>query len=371
MNDKTYHTFESALIDLVRVGASGNGAGVRQLANRLLRSLPEDMPGRERFRKRLGEAMVGDPGRPTFRAVAAPPAPTGRSLVHWSNPHLGDLPRLFLNPDTQSDVDQLLAQWSEQAKLAEAGLTAANTLLVSGPPGVGKTLLAHHLAAHLGLPLATMNIAEVISSLLGGTGKNLRDAMQAALEVEGVLLVDEFDAVGKRRDDSSDIGELKRIVNVMLLELDHWPADRLLIAATNHAHLLDAAATRRFEMLIEIELLAKSSRLALLQHLLDGRGCTSWASVLVADATAERSPAEIERLVRAARRDALTEGLSLDRALITRAMQIRPEGFDQDLAINELSTRWKLSNRQIAKIFGITHPTVATAIRRFNERSSR
>ena len=182
--------------------------------------------------------------------------------------------------------------------------------------------------------------------------------------------MDEFDAVGKRRDDHSDIGELKRIVNVMLLELDNWPTSRLLIAATNHAHLLDTAATRRFEMIIDIGLPSSDSRLALLQRLLAGTDCALWARALVADATSGRSPSEIELLVRTARREALTEGLSLDRALVTRAMQIRSGGFDRDLAINELSTRWNISNREIAKIFGVTHPTVATAIRRFTERSS-
>ena len=371
MSESTYHLLESALVDLVRVGSGGNGAGVRQLTNRLLRALPKDSPETEELRTRLTEAMVGGSGRPSFRSVTAPTVEANEALVHWSTPNSEALPRLYLGSRTQGEVGQLLLQWSDAAKLETAGLSAANTVLLSGPPGVGKTLLAHHIAAELGLPLATVNLAEVITSLLGGTGKNLRDAMQAALDNECVLLMDEFDAVAKRRDDSSDIGELKRIVNVMLLELDQWPTDRLLIAATNHAHLLDAAVTRRFEMAIEVELLSGDVRFEFIADLLAGHDCERWALELVAEATAEMSPAEIEGLIRSARRESLTSDVPLERALVSRSMRRPGRNFDRDLAMSELSIRWNLSNRQIGRIFGVSHPTVGTAIKRVEERGAK
>jgi len=371
MSEATYHLLESALVDLVRVGSGGNGAGVRQLTNRLLRSLPKDAPETEELRTRLTEAMVGGSGRPSFRSVTAPMVEANEALVHWSTPNSEVLPPLYLGSRTQSEFAQLLLQWSDAAKRETAGLSAANTVLLSGPPGVGKTLLAHHIAAELGLPLATVNLAEVITSLLGGTGKNLRDAMQAALDNECVLLMDEFDAVAKRRDDTSDIGELKRIVNVMLLELDQWPADRLLIAATNHAHLLDAAVIRRFEMAIEIELLSGDVRFEFIEDLLGGHDCERWALELVSEATAEMSPAEIEGLIRSARRESLTSDLPLERALVSRSMRRPGSNFDRDLAMSELSSRWNLSNRQIGRIFGVSHPTVGTAIKRVEERGAK
>jgi SpoVK/Ycf46/Vps4 family AAA+-type ATPase len=89
-----------------------------------------------------------------------------------------------------------------------------------------------------------------MSSFLGRTGNNVRAVLDYAKRQSCVLLLDELDAIAKRRDDATEIGELKRLVTVLLQEIDEWPADGLLLAATNHPELLDPAVWRRFDSIV-------------------------------------------------------------------------------------------------------------------------
>jgi SpoVK/Ycf46/Vps4 family AAA+-type ATPase len=164
-------------------------------------------------------------------------------------------PVIILNsPIVEAEVrfllDQLVEEHKSSDRLLEAGLAPTRTSLFVGEPGVGKTLAARWIASQLDLPLLTLDLSAVMSSFLGKTGVNLRRVLEYARSIPCVLLVDELDAVAKRRDDSSDIGELKRLVTVLLQEIDSWPEGSLLIAATNHSELLDPAVWRRFESVI-------------------------------------------------------------------------------------------------------------------------
>ena len=116
----------------------------------------------------------------------------------------------------------------------------------------------------------SIDLATVVSSFLGNSGRNIRASFEYAKSGPCVLLLDEFDTVAKRRDDDTDIGELKRIVNVVLLELDRWPDTSLLVAATNHPQLLDPAVGRRFDRRIEFELPGQLQRRRILDHLVAG-----------------------------------------------------------------------------------------------------
>src|SRR5690606_32775240 len=100
-------------------------------------------------------------------------------------------------------------------------------------------------------PLLILDLASVMSSYLGRTGTNLRHVLDYAKSLDCVLLLDELDAIAKRRDDRGEIGELKRLVTVLLQQIDDWPPKSLLIAATNHADLLDPALWRRFDVTLE------------------------------------------------------------------------------------------------------------------------
>jgi SpoVK/Ycf46/Vps4 family AAA+-type ATPase len=119
---------------------------------------------------------------------------------------------------------------------------------------VGKTLAARWLADELKRPLLVLDLSSVMSSFLGRTGSNIRKVLDYAKSSPSVLLLDELDTVAKRRDDMAEVGELKRLVTVLLQEIDDWPAGSLLLAATNHAELLDPAVWRRFDVVVEFPL---------------------------------------------------------------------------------------------------------------------
>jgi SpoVK/Ycf46/Vps4 family AAA+-type ATPase len=94
----------------------------------------------------------------------------------------------------------------------------------------------------------------LISSFLGSTAKNIRAVFEFASRVPCVLLLDEFDAIAKLRDDQQELGELKRVVNSFIQNIDSLGRDIILIAATNHEQLLDPAVWRRFQYLLHIDL---------------------------------------------------------------------------------------------------------------------
>jgi AAA+ superfamily predicted ATPase len=131
---------------------------------------------------------------------------------------------------------------------------------------VGKTLSARWLARRLNRPLLILDLAAVMSSLLGRTGNNIRVVLDYAKRIPSVLLLDEFDAIAKRRDDLTEIGELKRLVTVLLQTVDDWPSSGILLAATNHSELLDPAVWRRFDHVLRFPLPGVDE----IRHLLDG-----------------------------------------------------------------------------------------------------
>lgn len=159
-----------------------------------------------------------------------------------------------LSQNIKENIDQILSERRNTKALMKLGLQPSKSVLFTGPPGVGKTMIAKWIAEQLNRPLVVLDLAAVMSSYLGRTGNNIRFVLDYAKSIDCVLLLDELDAIAKRRDDQSEIGELKRLVTVLLQEIDDWPSSGLLIAATNHPDLLDPAVWRRFEMILKFEM---------------------------------------------------------------------------------------------------------------------
>ena len=96
------------------------------------------------------------------------------------------------------------------------------------------------------MPLLYVRFDSVVSSLLGETSTNIRKVFEFAGRGQWVLLFDEFDSVGRSRDDITEHGEIKRVVNSFLQIMDGFRGRSLVIAATNFEQVLDPAIWRRF-----------------------------------------------------------------------------------------------------------------------------
>lgn len=160
---------------------------------------------------------------------------------------------IVLSPTLERKLDRVESEMRFAPKFARQGLAPKSRLLFVGPPGCGKTLCAEIIAADLDLTLVYARFDGIVSSYLGETASNLRRVFGYAAQSPSLLFFDEFDALGKRRDDAQDVGELKRVVSSFLQILDSYPRDKLVIAATNHEGLLDPALWRRFDEVLHFK----------------------------------------------------------------------------------------------------------------------
>lgn len=369
-NLKTYHrdlSVEEALLEMTRIGMKGNPSAVRKFATQLIRSTPETVSDASLFRSSLHKAMNRSERRDefSFSSESLPmEASTGSLLVDIDE--LPSVNGLVLAEDVQSSLDEVIKERKNQDLLASRGLVPTQSLMLSGPPGVGKTLASQWMAQELDVPLVSLNLATVLSSYLGTSGRNVRSVLDFAKATPCVLLLDEFDALGKARDDESDVGELKRIVNVLLVELDRWSDRSLLIAATNHPQLLDPAIERRFDRIVEIGLPQVVERRRLLEF--NGGGQISENAL---DALAEilegYSPSDLTRLVNRMARKSVLHDLSLENLLLQEVLTRKNSKNPNRVFIWKLlHEEFDISFRKLAELSGVSHPTVANALRGLN-----
>ena len=250
MGDKSIKPEE--LVQFARLALTGRPQDVQTYVRRLARRYRLSLPV---VASRLTELLQESPTRSSpLRREATAPLPvdleTRLQLLRVENSPMLDVEPVW-DASVKASLDQILCERLRERELIKQGLSPTRSIIFTGPPGVGKTLAARWVARELNRPLLTLDLSAVMSSFLGRTGANVRHVLDYAKGIDGVLLLDELDAIAKRRDDATDVGELKRLVTVLLQEIDDWPPTGLLIAATNHSDLLDPAVWRRFEMRIE------------------------------------------------------------------------------------------------------------------------
>jgi Cdc6-like AAA superfamily ATPase len=174
-------------------------------------------------------------------------------------------------------------EYAARDRLAHHGLRYRQKVLLYGPPGCGKTMGAERLAWNTGLLLLKVRFDALVSSFLGETASNLREVFEAAAQTPCLLFIDEFDAIAKTRDDSQEVGEIKRVVNTFLQLLDEYEASNgLLVAATNLDKSLDNAVWRRFDDAVEVPRPTEREIKAILKQTLSSVaiGPIDWASLI-------------------------------------------------------------------------------------------
>lgn len=203
------------------------------------------------LRKILG-AQTGSTGA---LALAMPEPPNDRD-GGWPLADVREPTRSFedlIVPGVLEDaLHHLCKEVGRWEALDAAGIPRRQRVLLHGPPGCGKTSVAEAIAAELMAPLAVVRLDAVVSSYLGETAANLRRIFEFASGGRWVVFFDEFDALGRSRDDPTEHGEIKRMVNAVLQMLDAYKGPSLLIAATNHEGALDSAVWRRFDAVFEL-----------------------------------------------------------------------------------------------------------------------
>jgi SpoVK/Ycf46/Vps4 family AAA+-type ATPase len=168
----------------------------------------------------------------------------GLLTVSYPKTRLADM---ALPDDLGGQLDRVLREQRQRARLREHGLSPVRKLLLVGPPGTGKTTTASALAGELGVPLFNIRLDGLITKFMGETAAKLRLVFDAMRATRGVYFFDELDAVGGERGAKNDVGEMRRVLSSFLQFLEQDESDSLVLGATNHVGLLDRALFRRFD----------------------------------------------------------------------------------------------------------------------------
>ncbi|MCD1259380.1 AAA family ATPase [Paenibacillus athensensis] len=354
-------SFVGEYVHLLRLALEGRPQEVVALARKNLRSLIKANPESAEAIKKLLSQYEEKNGI-AVRDIKPQPVPIDvdsklellrrESIVFDQEPVWPEI--------VNRELVSVIEERKHENELMEMGLAPTRSILFVGPPGVGKTLAARWLSSLLERQLLTLDLAAVMSSFLGKTGNNIRAVLNYAQKTPSVLLLDEFDAIAKRRNDDSEVGELKRLVTVLLQAIDDWPANGILIAATNHPELLDPAVWRRFERVVIFPHPSSNELNTTIKSLIVDLTKQGEILVEVLSTVLEgNSYAEVVRLINSIRRESVVQKKPLEimmEELLARLILNAEREQKLTIAMKLLDTG--LSQRRVSDITGVSRDTL-------------
>jgi SpoVK/Ycf46/Vps4 family AAA+-type ATPase len=236
------------LISLVKAGVSGDTRTVKRTVEAIVAE--ERAKQHNVLADRLEKVVESPPMNGQSNVARVPAEATSRGAREF----IAEItPRRRLDeivlPDlTRLAATQLIEEQQRASLLRSYSLEPRHRILLVGPPGNGKTTLAEAIAESLAVPFFVVRYEAMMGSFLGETAARLKRVFDYARTTPCVLFFDEFDAVGKERGDIHETGEIKRVVTSLLMQIDDLPSYVVVLAATNHAELLDRAVWRRFQL---------------------------------------------------------------------------------------------------------------------------
>lgn len=236
---------------------------------------------------------------------------------------------LIVSDAISERIERIINEYIQVEKLRRYNLENRRKILLSGPPGTGKTMTASIIANELELPLYVILMDKMVTKFMGETSAKLRQVFDFIEEKRGVYLFDEFDAIGSHRSKENDVGEMRRVLNSFLQFIERDNSDSLIIAATNNLGLLDQALFRRFDDVLHYQLPSKTEKIQLLENRL-GSYAGNFDLNSIVDNLDNLSHAEISKACSdAIKESVLTDKGKVDKTLIIKMVNDKKAAYHQ------------------------------------------
>lgn len=288
-----------------------------------------------------------------------------------------DMP--LFDKDIKDAIMSVINEWNNFNKLVKIDAFPASSCLIYGKPGTGKTHLAKWISRQIGVPVVLARLEGLMSSFLGTTSKNIGNLFTFADRYNCVLLLDEFDAIAKLRNDPQEVGEVKRVVNTLLQCLDIRKNQGFTIGVTNHELLLDPAIWRRFDIQIEVPVPSASVTIVLIKKFLEPLSFEDVELRFFAWVMTGASGADIEMLAKWIKRatvinkDAsvisiIKQFTLLNSGRISEEKRLKLSSPDEDLLVSLLNdNNFTFKQIDLASLFGISASNVSKIVSKYKE----